>query len=420
MAIQVPAGAFGFDPTGQAVLIDSNAGGNYIRIKSGPWLNLFRRAGILQGDITKNELGLYSQLMVDGEGKAKFIAQKPAYHLFRPRQNGCTWDPAGRIRNGITEVDTCPIEYQGEECPDALWNSCMEALFGPGNEVRDLYSSPELQAIFRMTLETLATGLGNSYHELVHFGLHPAISDADTNDTFLVDEDRWSDYYAQMVGSDDRPNNCSGIVTLLDALADSGEDGYNITIPDADIDANNNYTGDIVALFDSLVDSAKTELRIMAKRGIQTGTTKRYPIILATTPEFRAYEAYLTSNFSNLDSLLNYILVGNDGTSRMIPGVLNYKGIPVVEWDESSVFDEIVGTTSHRVALVAPGTFGVASDVKNIKDAWNPGTGLEIVQRMGGGPGFMGKIYMTTTLRWGTALADKEFVVYARNLSPNT
>ena len=294
----------------------------------------------------------------------------------------------------------------------------MEALFAPGNGVRDLMSSPELRELLKMTLDTLSVGLGNSFHELVHFGLHPAITTADTNGTFLVDDERWEDFYAQMVGSDARPNNCSGLVTIMDALADQGEQGYDLVIPDADIDAANNYTGDIVALFESVINAAGTELRTMARRGINFARGKRYPIMLVTSPEFRAYEEHLTANFVNSGSMTAYVLMGDDGTPRMMPGVLHYKGIPVVEWDESSTFDEIVGTKSHRVALVAPGTFGVASDVKNIKDSFNPGTGLEIVQRMGGGPGFMGKIYMTTTLRWGTALADKRFVTYARNLNP--
>lgn len=416
--LQVTPNSFGFDPSGQAVVIDTNGESNYIRVKTGPWLNLFQRVGIIQGDITKNELGLYTMLKVDGEGKAKFMQMLPAHHLFRPRQNGCTWNPNGRLRSGVLEVDTCPIEYQGEECPDAFWNSCMEALFAEGNGVRDLYSSPELMAIMKMALENESVGLGNSLHELIHFGLHPLITEADTNGTFLVDEDRWDAFYAQMVGSEDLPNNCSGLVTLLDALADQGEAGYDLTIPDSDIDTANNYTGDIIALFESVINSAKTELRTMAKRGIQYAGGKRYPILLVTSPEFRAYEEYLQTNSNGNPDILNFFLTGEDGKGRLLPGVLKYKGIPVVEWDESGVFDEIVGTHCHRVALVAPGTFGVATDVRNMKNAVMPGTGLEVVQRMGGGPGFMGKIYKTTTLRWGTALADKDFCVYARQLAP--
>lgn len=50
----------------------------------------------------------------------------------------------------------------------------------------------------------------------------------------------------------------------------------------------------------------------------------------------------------------------------MIPGVLHYKGIPVVEWDEANL---------HRAGN-APCSLGCAvryvSDVKNIKDSFNP------------------------------------------------
>lgn len=416
----VSPNSFGFDPTGQAVAIDSNAAGNFVRVKSGPWLNIFQRYGIMLGDLQKNELGLYTPLKVDGYGKAKFMGFKSPNHLFHPRQNGCVWNPNGRIRAGVVEVDTCPIEYQGEECPDAFWGDCMEALFGPGNEVRDLYSSPELQKIFTEAMKGLSVGLANSYHELVHFGKHPLITEADTNGTFACDEDQWEEFYAQMIGSDERPNNCSGIVTLLDALADQGESGYDLEIPDSDIDANNNYTGDIVALFESLIANAKTELRTMAKRGVMYGTTKRFPVILATSPEFKAYKDWLIENYgAATPEMINYLLLGHDGQSRLMHGVLHYNGIPVVEWDESAWFDEIVGTKCHRVALVAPGTFGIASDVQPLGSGFQPDTGLEIVQRLGGGAGFMGKIYMTTTLRWGTALADKDFVVYARNLTPD-
>ena len=415
--VNVPQGAFGFDPTGVAVEIDSNGASNYIRVKTGAWLNIFRRMGVELNDVIKHDLGLYSHLKVDGYGKAKFQSILPAHHLFRPRQNGCTWNPNGRIRRGLVEIDTCPIEYQGEECPDAYWNSCMEALFLPGNGVRDLQGSPELRELLKQTLGTLATGLGNSFHELVHFGLHPMITDADTAGTFAVDEERWDDFYAQMVGSDSRPNNCSGVVTLMDALADEGEPGYDIDIPDADIDANDNYTGDIVALFEAIIKKAKSELRIMARNGIANGASRRYPIMLCTDAEFRAYEDYLLTNSNGNANLLNYQLVGDDGTMRMLPGVLHYKGIPVVRWDESAWFDEIVGSKCHRVALIAPGTFGVATDVMNIQNAWMPGNGLNVTQKLDAP--YNGKIYMDTTLRWGTALADKDFCVYARNLTPN-
>lgn len=418
---EVQGGPFGIDQNAQAITIDTIGNNNYIKVATGPWLHIFNKAAIVEGDIERDPLGLYSKLVVNGEGKAKFGHFRMPNHLFRPRQNGCVWAPNGKIRMGLTEFDTCPIEYQGEQCPDAYWDSCFEGLFGEGRQVRDLYSSPDLRDLMMKTLEALAVGLGNSFHSLYHFAKHPAITTADTagksvtdgDGGYLVDDDEWEAYYAQQVGTDDRLVNCAGMVTLLDQLADEGERGYDIDIPSSDIDADNNYTGDIIALFNKLIDRAKPMLRTIARKGQGTGTAKRYPILLVTEPEFRAYEEYLSTNFSQQPGILNYTLTGTNGP-LMVPGVLNWKGIPVVAWDESTAFDEIVGTKSHRVALVAPGSFGIASDVRSLRQ--NAGMGLRVVQKLD--PPDNGKIYMDTTLRWGAAIPDTEFIVYARNLNP--
>jgi len=414
-------GPFGIDQNPEAVTIDTMGNNNYIRVKTGPWLNIFHKAAVIEGDMTANTLGLYSELLVDGEGKAKFGSMKMPNHLFRPRQNGCVWAPNGKIRMGLSEVDTCPIEYQGEQCPDSFWNGCYEGLFLPGRGVRDLESG-QIAEIMKLATESLSIGLGNSYHELYNFSNHPAIEAADAfgpsvtpgDGGFLVDDERWEAFYAQMVGPASRPNNCSGLITILDALADEGEPGYDIEIPDSDINANNEYTGDIIALFNRVIDRAKPELRTMARRGIRAGAGQRFPILLVTEPEYRAYEEYLQTNFAQLPQMLQYFLSGSNGP-LMVPGVLNFKGIPVVAWDASTAFDEIVGTSYHRVALVAPGNFGRATDVKNLRQY--DGMGLIMVQKLD--PPDNGKIYMDTTLRWGAALADKDYTVYARNANPN-
>lgn len=401
----VQGSAWGLEQAPDAITINTIGMNNYIQVRTGAWLNIFNKAAIVEGDLTNDRLGLYSRLIVDGEGKAKFGTIKTPHHLFRPRQNGCVWNPNGKLRIGLTEFDTCPIEYQGEQCPDAFWNSCFESLFTEGRGVRDLQSG-EIARIMALALQQLAIGLGNSFHELYQFANHPDITTADTNGTYLVDDDRWEDFFAQMVGSAERPVNCSGMVTILDELADAGTPGYTITIPGSDIDANGNYTGDVVALFNSMVDSAKTELRIMAERGVQG----LFPILLVSRNIYRAYKDYLITTFPHIPSIMQYFLTGVSGDVSLVPGVLNWDGIPVVSWDAVSAFDEIVGTNSTKIALVAPGTFGVASDVRNLRQY--DGMGLRMVQKLD--PPDNGKIYMDTTLRWGAALADVDYVTYGR------
>jgi len=406
----VEGSAWGLDEQMGAITIESAGENNYIKVRTSAWLNIFNRAAIIEGDVTNDMLGLYSRLIVDGEGKAKFGTIKTPKHLFRPRQNGCQWTPNGKIRMGLTEFDTCPIEYQGEQCPDAFWNSCFESLFTPGRGVRDLESG-EIARVTAATMRQLAIGLGNSFFNLWNFANHPDITTADTNGTYLVPDDEWDDYFAQQVGSDSRPVNCSGMVTILDELANEGEPGYTIDIPNSDITAGA-YTGDVVALFNKMVNAAKPELRTMSRRGVGSGANRRYPIMLVTENIFQAYQDYLVTTFPQIPTILQYSLTGVSGGVSTVPGVLNWNGIPIVSWDAVTAFDEIVGTTSTKIALVTPGAFGVASDVRNLQQY--QGMGLRMVQRLD--PPYNGKIYMDTTLRWGAALADPEFVTYGRNV----
>lgn len=405
----VQGSAWGLDQAPDAIIVDTIGTNNYIRVRTGAWLNIFNKAAIIEGDLTNDRLGLYSRLIVDGEGKAKFGTIKTPNHLFRPRQNGCVWNPNGKIRIGLTEFDTCPIEYQGEQCPDAFWNSCFESLFTEGRGVRDLESG-EIARVMALALQQLAIGLGNSFHELYQFANHPDITTADTNGTYLVDDDQWEDFFAQMVGSADRPVNCSGMVTILDELADAGTPGYTISIPAGDIDADNNYTGDVVALFNQMVNAAKPTLKTFARTGYGAGAARRYPILLVSDNIYRAYQDYLITTFPQIPTILQYFLTGVSPEVSLVPGVLNWNGIPVVSWDAVTSFDEIVGTNSTKIALVAPGAFGVASDVRNLRQY--EGMGLRMVQKLD--PPDNGKIYMDTTLRWGAALADIEYVTYGR------
>ena len=134
----VQGGAWGLDQPMDAITVDTVGMNNYIKVRTGAWLHIFNKAAVIEGDVTNDTLGLYSRLLVDGEGKAKFGAISTPKHVFRPRQNGCVWAPNGKIRIGLTEFDTCPIEYQGEQCPDAFWNSCFESLFTEGRGVPNL------------------------------------------------------------------------------------------------------------------------------------------------------------------------------------------------------------------------------------------------------------------------------------------
>lgn len=400
---------FPINLTEAGITLDSSRDRRYLEIKTESALRMFDSIAVINGDITSDALGLFSRLQIGRDMKARFGSLSTPKHLFSSRKNGCAWNPKGGVRMNITELDTCPIEYNGEQCPDAFWGNCMEQIFGVGNDVRNLMGTAEGQGIMEMFMRQVMIGLGNSFFELIHFANHPMIETANTLGFYLdkVNAAEWADFYDQMTSL-----SCAGLVTIMDELAAEGTRGFDIDIPDASFDANGNFIGDVVALFEQLMAAARGPLRVMVNNGVVTNVGRQYPIIRVTDAIFRAYEEYIMTQYSTLPQAYRYQLTRSDGEILTLPNVLQYKGLPVTRWEESSVFDEIVGSTSHRAALIAPGTLGIAYDIPELRQY--EGMGLRLVQKLDAPEN--GKMYMDTTLRMGTGIADPELMVYAKNI----
>lgn len=409
MPAQVSGNPFPVVLTDSGVTIDMQTDRRYLSVRTKEALRMFDAIAIRNGDIAANELGLFSRIQIGNDLKARFGSLGTPKHLFSNRKSGCAWNPKGSMRLNITELDTCPIEYQGEQCPDALWNNCMEMMFGPGNAVRDILGTPELQQLFAMFLRQQFIGLGNSFFEYAHFANHPMITTANSLGFYLENTpaDEWADFYDQMTST-----NCGGIVTVIDELSAEGVRGFDLDIPDTDLDTNGNFTGDVIALFERLVAASRGPLRVMVENGfVGADGRRRYPILLVTSNVYRAYENYIMTQFSTLPQAYRYQLTRTDGEILTMPNVLDWKGLPVMKWEASAQFDEIVGSQYTRAALVTPGNFGIAYDVPDLRQY--SGMGMRIVQKLDAPDN--GKVFMDTTLRVGTGIADPELMTYAHN-----
>lgn len=409
----------------EGITIDADRSGRYIEVPTADTMTIFEKVSVRETDIAMNALGLYTNVRLNGKQKVVFGSLKAPQSVFRGRRNGCVWIPKGRIRQNLDEFPTCPIEVNMEICPDAFWNDCYERIFAGGNGVRNLLGTPQGAQMFQMILSVAYEGVGNSFSQVYNFANHPFIEQSNTAGFYNnasgegMDENDWQDYYEQQTDPE-----CAGVITTLDALMAEGQKGF-IEIPDADIDwANNEYTGDIIALFNKLINLAKGAFGSWIQNGGRVrGVTaaqndlyrpvggKVFPIILCTKPEFQAYEDYLITTFGTIPNIYQFFLTKDDG-QYLVPGVLRYKGMPVVLWDECSTFDEFVGTQSHRVCITAPGNFGIAYDVNSLEQF--AGMGMRIVQKLD--PPEMGKIFMHTTLRYGGGILDPDFVVMAQNV----
>ncbi|MCB0542098.1 MAG: hypothetical protein KDC70_01185 [Saprospiraceae bacterium] len=393
---------------------DSTGRTRYFTINTESSVKFFEKIAIQQRDIQANMLGLYGLIPVGRDLKARFASLTTPAHLFSRRSNGCVWTPVGATRSNLVEFNTCPIEYNGEECPDAIYGTCLERIFGAGNKARDLMGTEEGSALVMQIMRRVMLGLGNSFSELVHFAKHPVIEQINSEGSYSTTPEKWARFYAQQMDSD-----CGGLITILDDLAAKGHPGHTVSLPDGDFDANENYTGaesgrSILDLLNALVDAAQYEF----KQWIDYGVTRDdgvqiWPVIKLTSKLYRAYEKYLEDTYTHLMPSYQYRLTLSDGTGQLIPGALKYHNMAVTRWDEVGWFDNITGATSHRAAILAPGVLGVAHDVDDL--AQFDGMGMQFIQRLDAP--WKGKIFMDTTLRWGAGIGDPDFITQAANIS---
>lgn len=385
-------------------------GGGQITVQTESALRFFRTFAVAQTDQFARALGLYADVNLGRDLKGRFASFTTPKHLLTARKNGCTWDPKGGVRLQIDEFPTCAVEYDGQQCPDAFYGTCFERLFTPGSNT-PLTDSAEAQAVLRELLERIYLGLGNSFFNLYNFANHPIIEQVNTSGTYSVDTVQWTDYYDQQMSGE-----CGGLITQIDALKEVEQYAayYNLQIATGASGVNlttNKYDGDITELFRTLEDSASPELKIAINQGVNVNGRTFYPVVLLTDSEFQAYKKYLTDMAPGNELAYRYMLEMEDGTTRLMKNVLVWENLPVIRWEANTEFDAITGVKSHRAAIVAPGSWGVLSNVEDVSNRLFNGTGL-IVQES---PLVKdkGMIYMTTTFRWGAAISDPKMCVMA-------
>ena len=360
---------------------------------------LFQKHAIQETNYAANELGLYSFASFDRNKRASFLSLRGAKHILQPRVKGCDWRAKGKILQEAIDVFLNPVEANMEICPDPLWNSCFEPILGVGNGINSFYSTAEGQALLMELMRIYYLGLGNSYAELVEFGNHYLIEDANTDRTYTVEDLEWKDYY-------DQQKAAVGHMTIVDELRANGEKNFIYEIPATDI-SGNDYVGDAMALIEKVISSASGTFATYLKSRSLSG---RLPIIRVSPSIYMKFEAqFMNSLYAAQNPLYyQYQLTGvqPNGMSTM-PGVLKYKNCWVVCEDSWGAFDAMTGYTTHRVLLTAPANFGIAHDVRSVNQFGGQGLVLQATTDLRDG----GKILASTNYDLGTAVIDKELMI---------
>lgn len=398
---------------------DTDGRNRYFTLNTSSALQFFNKFAIEEQDISANQLGLYSRIVLDREDRARFASLTSPAHVYTARKNGCTWTPKGKMALNLNEFGVCAIQAESEICPDALWGSCLERIFGAGEGILDLLGTPEGRKLMDQILFSYYRAQGNSINELAWYAEHPDIDLVNTSGFYKVSPEEWAAYYDQELSG-----TCGGWLTQMDALKTAGRSNYNITLPNSDFAGSNPvsgaYTGDIIALLDRLIAGTKPDFRSAIKYGVRgtsaTGTSvngRVFPIIKLTSSLYAAYQKYIRVTYPALQAAYNYQMMLDDGLGINVLGALAYGNMAITEWEEVGRFDTYTGATSHRAAIFMPGVLGFATDVRDVMQF--QGVGLRIVQRMDAP--FKGKIFTSSYLKWGAGIGDVDYVTSASNVT---
>jgi len=385
----------------------------YMSLDTKAALNFFRRISLVKSDLTKNALGLFSFQQAGRNNEINFASFSTPSNLLQSRKNGCAWNPKGHVDMNISSVSLCPIEYNGEQCPDVFWGDCLEKIFGTGNQVRDFFATPEGTTIFGELVSQIYLGLGNSFYDLAWYGQHPLITDADTNGWYTSNDRDWADYI-------DQQEACGGFMTIVDNLKAQGETNYGVPILATEISSDGTtFIGTATDVFDRVIEAQPYTMKMAAKRS--TGRQDLKGVLLVHPKIFNKYKKELQAEWKQIPEMFHFYYSGEFcekmGCSEKgsVPGVLMYDGYKVVCMDEWENFDTQTGTITYRVMMVTPGVFGMGYDVPQLNQFG--GLGMRMVQHLDAP--WQGKIYMDTTFKLGMTIIDKDYVVNAsKTLTP--
>ena len=391
--------------------------GATLTLTTGEALNFFKNLSVTKPRLVENSLGLYSFGSVGRNGKVKFASLTNATpHMLRPRGNtGCIWDPVGNIAMNVSEFSVCPIKYQGQLCPDNFWGECFEKLLGVGNQIEDIYATPEGRMILQSLIQSIYNSLGDSLWMLSWFAGHPLIATATSGDTYSIDDEEWDAFVAQQA------IDCGGWMTLIDGHKESGLSHYNVLIPEDAVGTDGTYVGDVGrpgGLFGQLVKQSSKTMKLLngkTTQGSVTGAARGKQPILVTSSIFEAYERELQVDYPALPETFYYHLndeycakLGCIG-GEMAQGVLKWKGHLVILMEDWDYFYDLVGVEAHIAMMVVPGVLGMAYDVPSL-DQFG-GLGMIVEQKLGAPD--LGKLYMHTNFDIGMGVTNTDLITYA-------
>lgn len=359
----------------------------------------FRNIVIGNSPLAANSLGLFTIKGGINTDTFKLAGLNTARHLFSSRKDNCQFVPKGKVGSTSSNFTLNPFVYDGVQCPDEMFGSSWEQLFGTSDPLK-MFSSKNGMMLIQEILSVILSTLHNDFWNMVSFGANPIIDTADTNKTYVnyVSAGEWTDFKDQM-------DEVGGFVTAADYLKTAGRDNFSVPIQSGDV-SGASYTGAVsTGLFPLVREAQLPKMKIAAKNGYTLGKQ----VWLVTRGIFEKYKAELIAANPELEVTFMMKTMGIEGAGFGKLGqddILMWDGKIIVCFDQPSVIDEITGYNTHMVLATLPGNIPILYGNGDIN-------GFGLMAEQTGHIKDKGKVFMTANGKVGTGFINPEFVSYA-------
>ena len=372
-------------------------------VPTGTTAYFYKKLTWLAADFYMNRLGLYVFPEIMTNNKAKLVGFKGPRHTLRKKRPNCAWNPNGKIRTDVSELQVFDYIQQMEECPDTFDMTCLQQIVSRAGEADSFFNTPEgtalLNSFSRMAIESKATSMS----QLAHFANHPLIATMNSNGRYPGDTD-FEGYYAQQTEQEDH----IGIYSAIDTYAAQGEAGYYDDL--ITTDANGDFNGDIEDLLKAMTRNVPNHTfgRIIKSGMENTAGPRMAAIGILTDQLFDALQDFVSTIGNGTVENYRYRMTLNDGIINM-DNTIKWGGVVYVRDEETAYFDMITGVKTHRALITAPGNFAVPFDVLPTANGETSGLKVQVSNDLRD----QNKVYMQSNIRTGSHLVDSQFATAA-------
>lgn len=370
-------------------------------------LNMFMRSELHDNfGFYQSNFGIYSYMQLTK--RLKYVIHTLFGNpMIWQSHKSCGWDETGALRTGRTELEPCTAKINESWCYDELFDSCFEQF---------LTWSPNAPVQLDANGEEIVNALVRTLAENATLGARLTLTAGQMYDGNTVEfNDRTSmdiqNLFRKTIGT------CRGWVELLREQAVSPAYEH-LNVPGmlsaTDFDGEK-YTGDVIALYDSLRDAAPNDLQSLMDEGGVIGSVAGdfIPLMIVSTSIFKAIATAYNQQCINI-ACVNPRLSREEfsfNTSRGQRKMYVYyiDQVPVIPIADINYMDRYLKGMTHFAGITASGNISLGSSFAELPDVEDPGVGI-LIERGTSAKNY-GKYDFLAHALFSTAIADTDYIV---------